>query len=267
MSSVPASYLFVPGDRPERFAKAAASGAHCIVFDLEDAVGPAAKDAARACVANWFASGGEGIVRINAVDTPWFEADIAAFATVPQAKLMVPKAEPDSLARVAKLLPGRPSIALIETVAALVNIHAVAATPSVERLAFGHLDFGVDARMPGPGAVFDPARFQIAIASRHAGLLPPVDGVTVALQDEAVLAADLERARDLGFTAKLCIHPRQVPAVNAAFAPAAADIEWARKVLAAAAESGGGAVQMDGKMVDKPLLDKARHILAALAPP
>lgn len=261
------SYLFVPGDRPERFAKAAASGAHRIVLDLEDAVGPDAKAGARDHVHAWFATGGAGVVRINGADTPWFGEDLAALAALPQAEIMVPKAEPDSLARVSAALPGRPLIALIETVAGLVDIHAVARSASVRRLAFGHLDFGVDARMPGPAGVFDPARFQIALASRHAGLAPPIDGVTVALDDEAELAADVARARDLGFSAKLCIHPRQVGAVNAGFAPSAAEAEWARRVLAAVAESRGGVVQMEGKMVDKPLLEKARAILSALPSP
>ncbi|MCX8997198.1 CoA ester lyase [Rhizobiaceae bacterium BDR2-2] len=263
MTAVPHSYLFVPGDRPERFARAAGSGAHRIVLDLEDAVGPDAKEGARAHVRAWFASGGAGVVRINGADTPWFDADLAALAAFPAAEIMVPKAEPGSLARVGAILADRPLVALVETVAGLVDIHAVAASASVTRLAFGHLDFGVDARMPGPSATFDPARFEIALASRHAGLAPPIDGVTVALDDEEALAADVARARNLGFSAKLCIHPRQVGPVNAAFAPSADELAWARRIMAAVGESRGSVVQLDKKMVDKPLVDQARAILVS----
>lgn len=263
MTLVPHSYLFVPGDRPERFAKAAATGAHRIVLDLEDAVGPAAKDEARVHVREWLAGGGQGVVRINGADTPWFEADLAMLLSCPDAEIMVPKAEPPTFARVSVALPGRPLVALIETVAGLVDIHAVAAAAAVSRLAFGHLDFGVDARMAGPSSSFDPARFQIALASRHAGLLPPIDGVTVDLGNEEVLAADLARARDLGFAAKLCIHPKQVTPVNAAFAPSDEDLAWARRIVSAVESNGGAVVQLDGKMVDKPVLDRALGLLAA----
>jgi len=260
----PRSYLFVPGNRPERFAKAAASGAHRIIVDLEDAVGPEDKDAARAHAVRWFAGGGAGLVRVNGADTPWFEADLAALAGVRQAAIMVPKADPESLAQTARRLPQRPLIALVETVSALIGLPELAAVPGVARLAFGNLDFGMDARIPGTGPVLDPARFQLAIHSRQAGLPPPIDGVTVAIRDEAPLRDDIARARALGFTAKLCIHPAQVAAVNAGFAPSAEEIDWARRIVAAAAQGAGAAVQVDGKMVDRPVLDRAQAILAGI---
>lgn len=262
--SQPRSYLFVPGNRPERFAKAAASGAHCIIIDLEDAVGPEDKDAARGHAVQWFADGGSGVVRVNGADTPWFEADLAALSNTRQAAVMVPKAEPESLAHTARRLPQRPLIALVETVSALIGLPDLVAVPGVERLAFGNLDFGIDARIPGAGPVLDPARFQIAIHSRQAGLPPPIDGVTVAIRDAAALRDDVARAKALGFTAKLCIHPSQVAEVNAGFAPAADEIDWARRIVAAAVQAGGAAVQVDGKMVDRPVLDRARAILAGI---
>jgi citrate lyase subunit beta/citryl-CoA lyase len=261
----PRSYLFVPGHRPDRFAKAASSGAHRIILDLEDAVGLDDKQTARQRVAQWFAQGGDGLVRINSLDTPWFEADLAAAASFPQMHLVIPKADPQSLSKVAQILPGRSLIGLVESVEGLVGIHAVASSPGVARLAFGNLDFGTDARIPGTGSVLDPARFQVAIASRHAGLPPPIDGVTVSLHDDSDLAADVARARDLGFTAKLCIHPRQVERVNAGFAPSQEEAEWAKRILHVIEESAGAVVQVDGKMVDRPVLERARAILAETA--
>lgn len=260
--SLPRSYLFVPGHRPDRFAKAASSGAHRIILDLEDAVGPAEKDAARQHVSRWFADGGTGIVRINGIDTEWFEPDIAAVAGCPAAELMVPKADGRSVGHVAKRLPDRALVALVETVEGLFGLHEAATAPGVERLAFGNLDFGTDARIPGTGAALDPARFQIAIASRHAGLPPPIDGVTVAVNDAAALAAEIASARALGFTAKLCIHPGQVSRVNEGFAPSDEEVRWASRIVRAAEESGGAAIQVDGKMVDRPLLERARAILS-----
>lgn len=261
----PRSYLFVPGHRPDRFGKAASSGAHRIIIDLEDAVGPQDKDFARQHAMQWFVEDGIGVVRINGADTPWFEADLAALAECPQAAVMVPKADTQSIALVTRALPDRPLIAIVESVDGLVEAGAVAASQGVARLAFGNLDFGADARIPGTGAVLDPARFQIVVACRRAGLPPPIDGVTVALQDESALAADIARARDLGFTAKLCIHPSQVARVNAGFAPSEAEIDWARRIVSAIEASAGAAVQVDGKMVDRPVLERARAILAEIA--
>jgi citrate lyase subunit beta/citryl-CoA lyase len=260
-SRQPASYLFVPGNRPDRFAKAVASGADTIIIDLEDAVGPDDKDIARAAAVDWFLQGGAGVLRINGADTPWFGEDIAALAACPEAVAMVPKANVAALSEVSRHLPGRPLIALLESVEGLVQIHDLAAAPGVCRIAFGNLDFGLDARIPGTGASLDPVRLQIAIASRHAGLPPPIYGVTVDLEDAATLAADVARARDLGFTAKLCLHPRQVAAVNSGFAPTPAEIDRARRVVMAARSAKGGVVQLDGRMIDRPVVERARALL------
>ncbi|WP_353476061.1 CoA ester lyase (plasmid) [Salipiger sp. H15] len=260
------SYLFVPGERPARFAKAAASGADAIVLDLEDAVGPGSKDAARAQVCDWLAAGGPGIVRINGADTPWLAQDLAALEAFPHVAVMVPKAEPEAVAHVAALLPGRPLLALVETVAGLAHLRETACHPAVTRLAFGNLDFGADARIPGVAEVLDPARFEIALASRLGGLPQPIEGVTVELSDPEALRDDIRRARLRGFGAKLCIHPSQVAPVNEGFAPTAGEIDWARRILAALAAAAGSVVQVDGKMVDRPLIDRARQILGDAEP-
>ena len=257
----PASYLFVPANRPERFAKATASGADTIIIDLEDAVGPNDKDTARAAAMAWFAQGGTGILRINAVDTPWFAPDIEALARFPEAQIMVPKANVAALGRVSRHLPGRRLIPLIESVEGYMSVQEIATLAGVCRIAFGNLDFGLDTRIPDTGASLDPVRLQITIASRHAGLPPPIDGVTVDLDDAAVLAADIARARALGFTAKLCLHPRQVVPVNEGFAPTKAEIDRARRIVAAAGLSKGGVVQLDGRMIDRPVVERAQALL------
>jgi citrate lyase subunit beta/citryl-CoA lyase len=256
------SLLFVPGQRPDRFSKAA-SGADAVILDLEDAVGPDDKAVAREHVLAWFAAGRQGLVRINGAGTPWHEDDLAALASAPPAAVMVPKAEPAALAGVAERLPGRPLVALVETVAGLAALRASAATPGVARLAFGNLDFGADARIPETGATLDPARFEIVLASRLGGLPQPIDGVTTELSDPHLIGADGARARAMGFGGKLCIHPAQVAPVNAGFAPTPAELDWAERVLAALEASGGSVVQIDGEMVDRPLVERARRLLAA----
>ena len=259
---VPKSYLFVPGNRPDRFTKAVDSGAHVLILDLEDAVGPDDKDAARRSVFLWLADGGDAIVRINGADTPWHADDLAAVANWGRAAVMVPKADAGLMARMAEALPGRPLVGLVETVAGLIDLLDVAQTRGVARLAFGNIDFGADARLPEDSPALNHVRFDISIASRHADLPPPIDGVTTALDDAAILDADVARAKAFGFVAKLCIHPRQVAAVNAGFAPTALEIQWSHDVVDAISASGGAVAQVGGKMVDRPMLARAEAILA-----
>jgi citrate lyase subunit beta / citryl-CoA lyase len=257
----PASYLFVPGHRPDRFAKAAASGAHRIILDLEDAVGADAKHLARGNVDAWSGVGGPAVVRINGADSRWFEDDLAVAAAHRQLTVMVPKATPEVLSQVAGRLPGRQLIAIVETVEGLVCARDSARLDGVARLAFGNVDFGVDARIPDGGAALDGARFEIVLASRLGNLPPPVDGVTVSLDSMDELDADIDRARRMGFSGKLCIHPRQVEPVNRGFAPTEAEVSWARAVVAALEAASGDVVQVNGKMVDRPMIVRARQIL------
>ena len=257
----PRSYLFVPGHRPDRFEKAAASGADAIILDLEDAVGQDLKSAARDNVVNWFANGRQGIVRINGEDSPWFEDDLAALGETQCRTVMVPKATPDSLSKVSSLLPGTELIALVESAEGLAMLRTSVLITGVTRLAFGNLDFGADTRIPGSGSVLDFARFEIVLASRLGKLLQPVDGVTTDLKDTAVIASDINRVRALGFGAKLCIHPAQVGPVNSGFAPTEAEVDWAHRILEALDAAAGSVVQLDGKMIDRPLIDRAKQIL------
>ncbi len=295
-TSPPRTYLFVPGDRPERFSKALASGADAVVLDLEDAVAPPAKEAARVVVAQAVAAAGAEavrlVVRINSEETPWFDADLHALAAAGVRAVMLPKAErPETVARVRQACaqaqqaaagvsgeagePGGPGerpdrgvavLALIESARGVLAAEALATTPGVARLVFGTLDYALDldlevsAQAPFGQAGLDAAASRIAIASRAAGLAAPVAGVTTALDDEAVLLADWARARAHGYGAKLCIHPRQVPPIHAALAPSAEELGWAARVLAAAEAAAGAAVQLDGRMIDKPVIERARRL-------
>jgi len=262
MKAVPKSYLFVPGNRADRIPKAAASGADHIIIDLEDAVGPDEKAHAREHAADWFANGGKGVVRINGMDTPWFASDLEAFVSLSNAEIMVPKANIAAIAAVSAALPGRSLIALIESVEGLVELRDLARMVGVVRLAFGNLDFGMDSGISGNSGNLDIARFEIVVASRYAKLAPPIDGVTTAIGDDVTLAADIERAKGFGFAGKLCIHPKQVEAVNAGFSPSQSEIDWARKIIDGAASAQGAVFQVDGKMVDRPVIDRAEKILA-----
>jgi citrate lyase subunit beta / citryl-CoA lyase len=259
------SWLFVPGDRPALFAKAAASGADAVVLDLEDAVAPAEKAGARAEVARYTA-GHPAWVRINAAGTEFHEADAAALAAARGLLgVMLPKAgEPQEIARAVRRLPADlPVVALVETAWGVENAARVAAHPAVARLAFGSVDFGLDIGVAGDGEEMLYARSRLVVASRAAGIAAPLDGVTTDLDDPGRTAADARRARRLGFGGKLCVHPRQVEPVNAAFRPGADDVRWAERVVAAMDASGGRAVRVDGRMADIPVLESARAILRA----
>jgi citrate lyase subunit beta/citryl-CoA lyase len=263
---LPRTYLFVPGDRPERFAKALASGADAVVIDLEDAVAPAAKLAAREALLKHLGGVGSGphdriVVRINDESTPWFADDLRALADGRVPCVMLPKAERvDTVLRVRDRCPALAVLALVESARGVLAAEALAAAPGVQRLVFGTLDYALNLDLSGDPLGLDYAASRLALASRAAGLAPPVAGVTAALDDEAQLLADLARARAHGFAAKLCIHPRQVAAVHAALAPAVEEVAWARRVVAAAGQ-GAGAVQLDGRMIDRPVIERARRTL------
>jgi citrate lyase subunit beta / citryl-CoA lyase len=268
------SFLFVPANRPERFAKALASGADAVIIDLEDAVSPADKPAAREQLAGGFsqlppADRARLIVRLNARGTPWHDDDLSLLqqlAAQGLAGVMVPKAESVAgLQRVADAIgPAGALLPLIESVAGLDAADALATVRQVLRLAFGNLDFQADLGLAcGPDeAELVPVRLAVVLAARRASLPPPVDGVTPGTQDMAQLQRDAERARRGGFGGKLCIHPAQVAGVNAAFSPSAAELDWAQRVLAAFEAAGGGVFSLDGRMVDAPVVRLAQRTLA-----
>ena len=255
------SYLFVPGDRPERFDRAWSTAADEIVIDLEDAVGPLAKADARHSIANWLDAARPVLLRVNAADTPWFADDLRLSCHPGVAGVMFPKAEslPPELIQ-ACAAKGQGILALIETALGLQRIADLASSPYVKRLAFGSIDFQVDLGIDGDDEELLFFRSQLVWQSRLAGLPAPVDGVTANFSDDDRLHKDAHRARRLGFGGKLCIHPRQLQAVSTAFMPDAAQRAWAARVLMAIDSAKGATVALDGKMVDRPVWLQAMRI-------
>ena len=256
------SLLFVPASRPERFDKALGSGADAVIVDLEDAVAPADKDAARAALAAWLDPVHPVLVRINAADTPWFAADLELLARPGVSAVVLPKAEhPDDVVVASRAGGGLAVLPLIESALGFEQRRALARADRVERLIFGHIDFQADLNMRATEEELLPFRTALVLASRLAGIAAPIDGVCTAIDDAELLQADALRARRLGFGGKLCIHPRQVAVVNRCFAPSAEEVAWAQRVIAADTASGGAAVAVDGKMVDRPVVLRAQAIL------
>jgi len=162
--------------------------------------------------------------------------------------------------------PGSRVLPLIETVRGVLAASAIAQAANVSRLAFGSLDYLLDLDLPGPGFALDAAALAIAMASRAADLPPPVAGVTPEL-DASQVQSDLTHARALGYGAKMCIHPTQVAVVRQGFTPDAPTLAWAQRVVAQWQQSNGaGVIQVDGKMVDKPVLLRAERFLALAGP-
>jgi citrate lyase subunit beta / citryl-CoA lyase len=263
------SFLFVPGNRPERFAKALASGADAVIIDLEDAVPLDAKDVARAALLGAWSAFDAGqrarlLVRVNPAGTPWHAADLAALGDLPGlGAVMLPKAENPQQLEHAFMASGVPVLPLIESAEGVGQMDGIACAQGVLRLGLGHIDLQADLRIIcGPDeAEIAPIRLSMVLASRRANLPAPVDGVTTATTDADVLARDVQRCRRFGFGAKLCIHPAQVAGVHQALAPTEAECAWAERVRAAEVQAQGGAFSVDGKMVDPPVLLLARQIL------
>jgi citrate lyase beta subunit len=260
------SYLFVPATEARRVDKALASEAHAVIVDLEDAVAEDRKDDARRLVAERLraprARGGAQLVRINGLDTAHGGADLRAIEGLALDGVVVPKAEPQPI----QALPpsGPPVIALIETAAGLRRAYETATRPRVAALMLGVVDLAAQlGATPGPdGLELLHARSALVVDAVAAGLRGPIDGPCTAIGDEAALRAETEHAKALGFTGKACIHPAQLAPVHDVFAPSEEELDWARRVVAAADDS-RGAVAVDGQMVDAPVVARARRLLDA----
>ncbi len=261
------SFLFVPGSRPDRFVRAHASGAGLTVIDLEDAVPPADKAAARANALAQIASGEAGwALRINGVATAAGIGDLAALIEadhLPQF-LFVPMVESAvEIEIVARALGERcpELIPLVETPKGLRHAVAIAAAPQVGGVMFGGGDFSGEL---GVALAWEPL-----LAARHALLLacaearvPAIDVPWINLDDEAGLADECTKAKALGFAAKAAIHPSQVPAIEAAFTPSPAEVAEAEAALAAYTEAGGKAIRFKGKMLEAPLVKRYQAVLS-----
>ncbi len=262
------SYLFVPGNRPDRFDKALATAADVVVIDLEDAVDVSAKAEARRHVAQWTAQRdaqvlGRMALRVNGTASPLLAEDLVLLRDSCIRMVMLPKVEDaEHVARVFDTNPDVHVLPLLESALGLERCGEVAAAPGVRRLVFGTIDFALDLDLDIDDDLqpLAEAAARIALASRLARLAAPVAGVTPQLHDEARLVADWSWFRRRGFGAKLCIHPRQVDPVHAALAPDAATVEWALRVVAADS-AGHGAASVDGRMVDRPVVLQALRVL------
>jgi citrate lyase subunit beta/citryl-CoA lyase len=273
------SLLFVPGDRADRFAKAAGSGADALILDLEDAVAASAKDTARAAVRDWLAEEASlpRIVRINPVDGPLALADLDALAGTRPDAIMVPKAE--GQATIAALDPllaarGLADVPLLpiatETPAAIFQLGSYAAVAHrLLGITWGAEDLpaaiGATTSREADGrytAPYELAR-SLTLFGAHAAGVAAIDTVYPAIRDAAGLAAYAARAARDGFTAMMALHPAQVATINAAFTPSAEAVARAQAIVDAfAAHPDAGVLQVDGKMVDAPHLKQARRVLA-----
>jgi citrate lyase beta subunit len=265
------SLLFAPADDERKLAKALASDVDAVVADLEDAVAPEAKAAARAVVRRVFADTEGGplrLVRVNAVGTPFHADDVAATAGLELAAIVLPKAEPDAVASLDHALGGGgpPVVAIVETAQGVRLAYDIAVHPRVVALQIGAVDLGTEVglepRTDGQELLY--VRSKLVLDCVAAGIRTPFDVVHLDIAAGDALAEECRLARSLGFRGKACIHPAQIPVVNAAFAPSETEISWARKVVAAndeAAAAGRGVFALDGSMIDLPVVERARRVL------
>jgi (S)-citramalyl-CoA lyase len=262
--------LFVPATRPERFAKAGASGADAVIIDLEDAVEASAKDAARDTLLQFLqepemAASVPWLVRVNGPETRWHAADLAACRGLAHVcGIVLPKAE--TAAQVAYVATaGKPVFPIIESAQGLHSLQSIAEAPGVARLIFGALDLmldlGVTPDTPSSTVLLDHARCRLLLTSRVQALAPPLDGVYADFSDTAGLERMARNACAMGFGGMLCIHPAQVAGVHRAFEPTPQALDWASRVMAEVA-AGRQTFSLDGRMVDQPVIQEARRILA-----
>jgi citrate lyase subunit beta/citryl-CoA lyase len=263
----PIAPLFVPGSRPDRFAKADASGADAVILDLEDAVAPADKDRARDAVLAYATTlKTPVIIRVNAVATPWHEADVDAVHRLDGVCIMLPKAErPEDIAKlVSRAGRALRVVALVESAAGLARLADILAVPGIVAVAFGSVDFSLDLACAHERQALLMARSEIVWRSRAANRAAPIDGVTTDIGSRDIAEDDARHAVELGFGGKMAIHPTQIEPIRRAFRPTEADITWAHTVLGAAIT--GEAVQVNGAMVDRPVVQRARRILLRADP-
>lgn len=266
------SALFVPADRPERFAKAAAAGAGVVIIDLEDAVAASAKAGALSMALKGINLSDRNpatvraLIRLNQMGSAEHDVEVhelLAAAKIPGSGLLgfvLSKAEdPEALRNLRKTMPAHLALVpLVESAEGLVNSLEMARIPGVTRLAFGAIDYALDLNSGSGDRFLDHARAQLVLVSRAAGIAAPLDSPSTHINDGEKVRESALLARNFGFGGKLCIHPNQVNVVHAAFRPTPSEIEWATTVLAT---SPGGASQIKGQMIDRPVIARAQRIM------
>ena len=255
------SYLFAPGHSEKLLTRVFEAGADAVMLDLEDAVPPKAKDTARTMVSKSLADR-PAWVRINAVGTPWCESDLEAVGELAFG-IRIPKTESAAdVEWVRRRAPGKPLICAIESARGVLAAQEIAAVPGVRHLAMGGVDLQRDLNAGNGNTQTLYVRSHLVIASRAAGIGPPIDSVYPNLDDADGLLDQALFARSLGFFGKSAIHPGQLAAIHEAFTPSAQDIAWAREVLAAFDASGGEAARLStGEFIDLPVAQRARDLL------
>ena len=255
------SLLFAPGSDERKLQSALGSPADAVIADLEDAVAPSQKQAARELVAQLRPP----IVRVNGAETAWFADDLALVEALDLDAIVLPKATPDAVAALGPA--GPPVIAIVETASGVRSAYETATAPRVAALLLGAVDLGaelgLEPRPDGLEVLF--ARSTVVVDSAAAGIRPPFDIVHLDLNDATGLEEECRLARSLGFRGKACIHPAQLEIVNRVFAPSEAELEWARRVVEAyerESDEGRGVFALNGSMVDLPVVERARRILA-----
>ena len=265
-ASVVRSALFVPATRPGRIPKALVSGADRVIVDLEDAVEESLKAQARDNLEQFLRAHPDVqvLVRINAPRHWAHEADLALCQRYTGViGIVLPKAESHNQVQAAHAT-GKPIWPIIESARGLAELASIAQAPGVERLCFGSLDLGLDLNLrqgsPAAEQVLAQARYWVLLYTRVAELSPALDGVYPDIADSNGLRDSVDFARDMGFGGALCIHPSQVAVIHAALQLSREQLEWARRVIEAAAKADGVFV-LDGQMVDAPVIGRARAIL------
>jgi citrate lyase subunit beta / citryl-CoA lyase len=256
------SYLFAPGHNAKLVGKVFDAGADAVMLDLEDAVPPKAKAAARAMVAAALRER-SAWVRVNAVRSADCAADLEAVGGL-AAGIRIPKVEsPDDVAWVGDRAPGTPLICAIESARGILAAPEIATAPGVRHLSVGGVDLRRDLNAGDGDQPMLYARSRIVVASRAAGLAPPIDSVYPHVGDEPGLRAQAEHGRTLGFFGKSAIHPRQLAVLHEVFTPAEEEVAWAREVVDAFMAAGGEPLRLDsGEFVDVPVAERARRVLA-----
>ena len=261
------SYLYVPGNKPEMIAKAAGRGADAIILDLEDAVPPDQKDAARKHVVAYLSAraGARPAVWVRVNPGALTSDDVRAVAPLRPDGISLPKvSSADDLARLDVLLDAisMPVSALIETAAAVLDAREIAQAPRVVRLQIGEADLSAEIGAASDAPELASVRMQIVLASAAAGLDPPIGPVSTDFDDLDAFRASTEALKRMGFGARAAIHPAQVGVINEVFTPTAEEIERARSLLARFEAAGGGATtDDDGRMIDEAFVRSARRTL------
>ncbi len=259
------SYLFVPGDRPDRFDKACAAGADRVIVDLEDAVPPAGKYDARTAIRTWLRPDKQIVLRINADTTEWFRDDLVLAREPGVAGIILPKAEAvDGELRALCTDEGKFLLPLIETARGFANAGVLASVPGVQRLLFGTLDFQMDLGIDGEGDELAYYRSEMVLVSRLAGIQPPVDGPCTSWEDQEMLMADSQRARKLDSAANYASIRDKSPSSTPRSRPAKTNCMGAQSARGGAS-SGGAAAAVDGRMIDRPVILMAEQIVREAA--